>query len=80
MRAQLAAASPGVAPREGSAEAIPLPDGSADAVVAAQSFHWFDNDEARAEIARVLARRRVRADLEHPRRVRPWVAGSRRHR
>lgn len=54
MRAQLAA-SDTVAVLAGSAEEIPLPDRSAGAVVAAQSFHWFDNHAARAEIARVLA-------------------------
>ncbi|HUZ82324.1 MAG TPA: class I SAM-dependent methyltransferase [Gaiellaceae bacterium] len=38
----------------GTAEAIPLPDASVDGVFAAQAFHWFANDEAVAEIARVL--------------------------
>jgi len=38
----------------GSAEAIPLPAASVDAVFAAQAFHWFAHDEAVAEIARVL--------------------------
>lgn len=38
----------------GSAEAIPLPAASVDAVVAAQSYHWFDTDGARGEIARVV--------------------------
>lgn len=39
---------------DGTAEAIPLPDASVDAVTVAQAFHWFRFDEALAEIARVL--------------------------
>ncbi|HZQ28056.1 MAG TPA: class I SAM-dependent methyltransferase [Acidimicrobiales bacterium] len=39
---------------DGTAEAIPLPDQSVDAVTVAQAFHWFRHDEALAEIARVL--------------------------
>ena len=38
----------------GSAEDIPLPDGSVDAVVAGQAYHWFDPELAHAEAARVL--------------------------
>jgi SAM-dependent methyltransferase len=54
MRARLAEMSPGVTVLDGSAEGVPLPDSSVDAVVAAQAFHWFDNDEARLEITGVL--------------------------
>lgn len=54
MRAELRARLPGVDAREGSAEAMPLGDAGADAVVCAQSFHWFANSKAVAEIRRVL--------------------------
>lgn len=54
MRAELARTVPGVEAVDGTAEALPLADGSVDAVVAAQAFHWFDVPRATAEIARVL--------------------------
>ncbi len=54
MRRKLAETSPGITVLEGSAEKIPLPDASVDAVTAAQAFHWFDREAACAEIARVL--------------------------
>jgi SAM-dependent methyltransferase len=38
----------------GSAEATGLPDGSADLVVAAQAFHWFDAARTRTELRRIL--------------------------
>ena len=55
MRAELRGAVPGAEVVDGTAEAVPLDDGAADAVVVAQAFHWFDGDRALAEIARVLS-------------------------
>jgi SAM-dependent methyltransferase len=54
MRRVLAALCPEAEARAGNAQAIPLPDGSVDAVFAAEAFHWFDDDQSLAEIARVL--------------------------
>ncbi len=54
MRARLREALPDVEVLEGTAEAIPLPEASVDAVVVAQAFHWFSHDAALAEIHRVL--------------------------
>jgi len=54
MREQLTARVPGVVAIDGTAECIPRPDCAADAVVAAQAFHWFDGPRALREIARVL--------------------------
>jgi SAM-dependent methyltransferase len=55
MRSQLEQAVPGAEALSGTAEAIPVPDGSAEAVTAAQAFHWFDHARALPEIHRVLA-------------------------
>jgi SAM-dependent methyltransferase len=54
MRAQLARAVPAAEVLAGTAEAIPLADDSADAVLVAQAFHWFDTPAAAREIHRVL--------------------------
>jgi SAM-dependent methyltransferase len=54
MRAVLQAQLPHVRAISGTAEAIPLPDDSVDAVFVAEAFHWFDLERAPAEIARVL--------------------------
>jgi SAM-dependent methyltransferase len=47
----------------GSAEAIPLPNASVEAVVCGQAMHWFDMNRAVPEIARVLVPRGPLAGL-----------------
>ncbi|MET0831123.1 MAG: class I SAM-dependent methyltransferase [Acidimicrobiia bacterium] len=75
MRAQLAVVLPGVAVLAGTAEAIPLDDGSVDVVTVAQAFHWFDAPAAMAEIRRVLTPDGGLAVLFNERdERRPWVA------
>ena len=54
MRAKLVETLPGVEAVEGTAEDIPLPNHSVDAVVVGQAFHWFDGIRAASEIRRVL--------------------------
>lgn len=54
MRQRLSTVLPAVTARAGSAESIPLPDASVDAVVCGQAYHWFDRERAHPEIARVL--------------------------
>ncbi|GAA1287436.1 hypothetical protein GCM10009634_36700 [Saccharothrix xinjiangensis] len=56
-------ALPAVRALPGSAEAIPLPDGSVDAVLAGNALHWFDLAVAGPEIARVLTPGGVLAGL-----------------
>lgn len=55
MLAELRDALPSVRAQAGSAESIPLPDESVDAVLAGHALHWFDMTVAGSEIARVLA-------------------------
>lgn len=54
MRERLAELLPGVAVTDGTAEATGLPAACADAVVAAQSWHWFEAAAALAEVERLL--------------------------
>ncbi len=54
MRERLQANVPTAMVLDGTAEHVPLPDGSVDAVTVAQAFHWFDAAVALGEIARVL--------------------------
>ncbi|MFC8127425.1 class I SAM-dependent methyltransferase [Streptomyces sp. NPDC057302] len=55
MLTELRRSLPTVRALSGSAEAIPLPDASVDAVLAGNAMHWFDMAVAGPEIARVLA-------------------------
>ncbi len=54
MRAVLTEAMPSVRAVAGRGESIPLPDASADAVIASSSWHWMDLIPTLNEVARVL--------------------------
>jgi ubiquinone/menaquinone biosynthesis C-methylase UbiE len=75
MREQLSEVLPEIEVLDGTAEAIPLADGSVDVVTVAQAFHWFDFDKALDEIRRVLRPGGGLAILFNQRDERePWVA------
>ena len=76
MLTELRRALPSVRALPGSAEAIPVPDASVDAVLAGNALHWFDMALAGPEIARVLAPGGILAGLWNvmDNRV-DWVAG-----
>ncbi|MEV6057387.1 class I SAM-dependent methyltransferase [Streptomyces sp. NPDC052107] len=63
MLTELRRSLPAVRALPGSAEAIPLPDASVDAVLAGNAMHWFDMAVAGPEIARVLAPSGILAGL-----------------
>ncbi len=76
MREELARAMPSVRALAGSAEQIPLPDASVDAVLCGQSLHWFNLSRALPEIARVLVAGGTLGALWNSDDDRvPWVAG-----
>jgi SAM-dependent methyltransferase len=76
MLAELRRTMPEVRSVPGSAEEIPLPDASLDAVLAGQAMHWFDMNRALPEIARVLRPGGVLAGLWNVDDDRVgWVAG-----
>jgi SAM-dependent methyltransferase len=54
MRSVLTDALPGVRAVEGRGESMPLPDASADAVIASSSWHWVDPVPGLHEVGRVL--------------------------
>lgn len=56
MLAALRRAVPGVRALLGSAEQIPLPDGSVEVITVGQALHWFELDVALPEMFRVLRR------------------------
>ncbi len=75
MRAELERAVRAARVLDGTGEALPAEDASADAIVVAQAFHWFDVPQALAEFHRVLRpggrfaliwnRRRLDQPLQH---------------
>jgi SAM-dependent methyltransferase len=54
MLGELRARYPAVDALIGSAEEIPVPDSSVDAILVGQAWHWFDHEKALAEASRVL--------------------------
>ncbi|MER5539498.1 class I SAM-dependent methyltransferase [Streptomyces mirabilis] len=76
MRAELVRSHPEVGAHPGTAEEIPLPDASVDAVLVGNAFHWFDQERAFPEIARVLRPGGVVAALWNDDDARvDWIAG-----
>ncbi|MCE7009226.1 class I SAM-dependent methyltransferase [Kibdelosporangium philippinense] len=66
---------PSVRALAGTAEQIPLPDSSVDAVLVGQAFHWFDPQRALTEIGRVLRQGGMLGALwNHEDEQVPWVS------
>jgi ubiquinone/menaquinone biosynthesis C-methylase UbiE len=75
MRAEFTRNHPAVELLAGTAEVIPLPDDSVDAVLVGQAFHWFDLDRSLTEMARVLRPGGVVAGVwNHDDETVDWVA------
>src|ERR1017187_2208001 len=75
MRAQLSESVADIRVYPGSAEEIPLDDGSVDVVLVAQAWHWVDPGRAVPEVARVLSGGGQLGLLWNVRDERPdWVA------
>jgi SAM-dependent methyltransferase len=71
----LRAAVPGTPTFIGTAEQLPLPDASVDAVTVAQAWHWVETDAAVSDVARVLRPGGVLGIAWHVRDESvPWVA------
>jgi SAM-dependent methyltransferase/GNAT superfamily N-acetyltransferase len=78
MRAILQARLPRARVIAGAAEQLPLQDRAVDAVVVGAAFHWFEQERALAEIARVLRGSGVLGLLGNTFDVSvPWVAALR---
>lgn len=74
MLAELTRRVPGVSAHQASAESLPLRDGEADAVFAAQAWHWFAQPETAREFLRVLRQGGVIGLLWNNRDARvPWL-------
>lgn len=59
----------------GPAEDLPVSDGTADAVIAGQAFHWFEPSLALPEMERVLANKGTAAAIWNTRdETEPWMA------